>query len=136
MDGVAGVEVVRDVLEMGERVVRLTRQIQGEYGEYRRRVEAYEREKAEAARKKREEEEARREAMEQLREEELMAERLEERNAEHAKETAKLERELALQRDNDLGEDGAQQSRLASVREVEEVQSDDNDEDKADDDVL
>ena len=126
VEQVAGVEVVRDVLDMGERVIRLTRQIQSEYGEYRRRVEAYEREKAEAQRRKREEEEARREAFEQLRSDELMAQRMEERNAEHQKETERLERELAVQQDSDLRKDGTQQSSLESVREVEEGQSDDD----------
>ena len=134
VEGVAGVEVVRDVLDMGERVVRLTRQIQSEYGEYRRRVEAYEREKFEVEKRKREEEERRREALEELREEEFLAQRMDERNAEHQKETERLERELVLQQESDLREDGAQKSSLDSVREVDEVS--DDDEDKVDGDVL
>ena len=118
-DGVPGVEAVRDVSDMGERVQRLTRQIQGEYGEYRRRVEAYERDKFEAERRRRAEEAARREALEALREEEYLAQTMEERNAAHQRETERLERELAGQnelRDQDVQE----QSSLQSVRENEE----------------
>ena len=133
VDGMAGVEVVRDVLDMGERVVRLTRHIQSEYGEYRRRVEAYEREKREAQRKKHEEEEARREVVQQLREDELLAQRMEERNVEHLKETERLERELVMQQENDLSRGATQQSNLDSVPEVEEVHSDDDDAGNEDD---
>ena len=104
VEGVQGVEEVVDVVDMGARVVRLTREVQGEVVEYRRRVEAYQREVQEAEARRQREEEERREAKERLMEEEMRARRAEDRITAHARETERLERELLQEDEGGEGE--------------------------------
>ena len=94
VEGVAGVQEVADVLDMGARVVRLTREVQSEVVEYRRRVEAYQRDLQETESRRLREEEERREAMELLMEEEMRVRRADERAEAHRLETERMEREL------------------------------------------
>lgn len=92
---------VRDVLHMGELVASMTLSVQSEYGEYQRRIfaaqeeELLRREQREAAARQYEE------AREQTRREDARLAALANRDAEHAKETERLERELAQERDDD-----------------------------------
>ena len=128
VQAVSGVEEVADVIDMGGRVVRLTREVQGEVVEYRKRLDAYQREVQETEARRRQEEEDRREAMERVMEEDERARRDAERNEAHARETERLEREL-LQESDDRTPSQTMTSSLATI-------ADDGDDEEDDDDVL
>jgi len=97
---------VRDVLHMGELVASMTLSVQSEYGEYQRRIFAAQEE--ERVRREQREQALRQyeEAREQSRREDARLAALANRDAEHALETERLERELAQERDD--GGDAAQ----------------------------